>query len=296
MMPDMDGIEVTAEIRAFGGDYKVLPIIALTANAIQGAKEMFMINGFSGFVPKPIKIIELALSLRQFISPEKIDDRTANVVDDLCSGESADKTGKTDGFWNELYNIEEINTIIGLGHVSGMVELYHDTLKSFYKKLPHEIGKMEECINGGDLSDFSIKVHGIKSVLATIGAVQLSQSAYELETASKNFELIYCKEYSPVFFSRLRELHKKLALIFPGGKEFKIEVEGTDKLLNQKINEALTAAENFDYGTGEDIMDELLGCDYGSELRETFEFVKKAFSAYDCDEAAEKLKSLGKTE
>jgi len=59
MMPKMDGIETTREIRKLGPEYEKLPIIAQTANAVHGIKDMYMANGFNGFIPKPIGMKEL---------------------------------------------------------------------------------------------------------------------------------------------------------------------------------------------------------------------------------------------
>jgi signal transduction histidine kinase/CheY-like chemotaxis protein len=75
MMPDMDGIEATGKIRELGEKYKTLPIIALTANAVQGVKEMFLSNGFSGFISKPIDIQELNEVLREWLPPDKIEEK-----------------------------------------------------------------------------------------------------------------------------------------------------------------------------------------------------------------------------
>jgi CheY-like chemotaxis protein len=60
MMPGTDGIEATAAIRSLDGDsFKTVPIIALTANAMSGMREMFLQNGFSDYLPKPIEMSKL---------------------------------------------------------------------------------------------------------------------------------------------------------------------------------------------------------------------------------------------
>ncbi|MCL1956894.1 MAG: response regulator, partial [Fibromonadales bacterium] len=69
MMPQMDGIEATKLIREEG--YKELPIIALTANAISGIKEMFLANGFNDFLSKPIDTVKLNAVLAKWIPKEK---------------------------------------------------------------------------------------------------------------------------------------------------------------------------------------------------------------------------------
>jgi signal transduction histidine kinase/CheY-like chemotaxis protein len=68
MMPDMDGVEATALIRAMGGRYTELPIIALTANVANNAERHFLSHGFTGFLPKPLEIASLSRCLRQYIT------------------------------------------------------------------------------------------------------------------------------------------------------------------------------------------------------------------------------------
>jgi CheY-like chemotaxis protein len=67
MMPGMDGMEVTKILRSSGYNN---PIVALTANAIKGQAELFMENGFSGFMSKPIDINRLNGYLVRFIKDE----------------------------------------------------------------------------------------------------------------------------------------------------------------------------------------------------------------------------------
>ena len=70
MMPGMDGIETAKAIRNIGTEYAGgIPIIALTANAIAGAEDMFLDNGFQGFIPKPINIKKLDSMLKRWIHP-----------------------------------------------------------------------------------------------------------------------------------------------------------------------------------------------------------------------------------
>jgi CheY-like chemotaxis protein len=72
MMPGMDGIETTRRIRALKGPYAAIPIIALTANVVNGAESMFLENQFNGFLAKPIEFASLNLCLRKWLPPEKI--------------------------------------------------------------------------------------------------------------------------------------------------------------------------------------------------------------------------------
>ncbi|MCL2011060.1 MAG: ATP-binding protein [Synergistaceae bacterium] len=74
LMPEMDGMETTRRIRALGGEdpyYAGLPIVALTANAVSGTREMFLENGFDDFLSKPIDTIKLNAVLERWIPEEK---------------------------------------------------------------------------------------------------------------------------------------------------------------------------------------------------------------------------------
>jgi CheY-like chemotaxis protein len=72
LMPEMDGVETARAIQQLGDKYNKAPIIALTANAINEAKQMFLENGFSDFLPKPLNINALAQCLKKWLPKEKI--------------------------------------------------------------------------------------------------------------------------------------------------------------------------------------------------------------------------------
>jgi CheY-like chemotaxis protein len=73
-MPGMDGIETTLKIRSMGDEdpyYKEVPVVALTANAVLGTKEMFLENGFNDFLSKPIDTVKLNTVLEKWIPETK---------------------------------------------------------------------------------------------------------------------------------------------------------------------------------------------------------------------------------
>ncbi|MDR2630751.1 MAG: response regulator [Spirochaetaceae bacterium] len=78
MMPEMDGIETTKRIRELGEPFKKIPIIALTANVINGAEAMFLENQFDGFLSKPINMTSLNHCLRKWLPGQKIHEKMAS--------------------------------------------------------------------------------------------------------------------------------------------------------------------------------------------------------------------------
>jgi len=106
MMPDMDGIEAVAEIRKLGEKYKSLPIIALTANAVQGAKEMFLLNSFNDFISKPIDIQKMIEILINWLPKEKV--TQIKKIDDYEQSKFSN-TKKTSGDQNEKQEQNDIS-------------------------------------------------------------------------------------------------------------------------------------------------------------------------------------------
>ncbi len=81
MMPGMDGVETTRAIRAMGGKYLRMTIIALSANAVSGAAELFVTSGMNDFLSKPIMLKQLSDMLYKWLPPDKIVRTQARTVE-----------------------------------------------------------------------------------------------------------------------------------------------------------------------------------------------------------------------
>ncbi|GHV30497.1 hypothetical protein FACS1894167_11430 [Synergistales bacterium] len=174
MMPDMDGLETTAAIRAIGGEYfKELPIIALTANAMAGMREMFMSNGFDDYLAKPIELQKLNEILERWIPKKKR----------FKAGEVA-WTAPEESMLPPIYgtDIEQ-----GIAMTGRSEENYIDVLKLFSKDARARIEVMRgvPLDEGTDLTLFSSNAHALKGTAASIGAAAVSGMAKEIEFAGK---------------------------------------------------------------------------------------------------------------
>jgi PAS domain S-box-containing protein len=212
MMPVMDGVEATREIRKLGKEYEKLPIIALTANAVSGMAEMFLANGFNGFISKPIILHELDEVLKGLMSSERIAQRK--------KPETLREDETYDNFIKDIEKIDEIDTEVGLSQVTGNKAMYRNTLEIFYQKLIGVCNDMTASLDAKELKNFTISVHAMKSMLAIIGALALSETALELEIASKNDDIDFCTRLFGEFKEKLLSLHKQLSVIFPDTVEF----------------------------------------------------------------------------
>ena len=290
MMPEMDGIEATAAIRERGGKYRDLPIVALTANVMQGAREIFLSNGLNGFVPKPINAAELYHSLLEFLPPGKI---IQGPPQEAEAPGIAPEPGAGGDFLERLGEIGEINADIGLNRASGMPQLYRESLELFYKIIAPECDKMSSFISNGDINRFSISIHGMKSVLATVGAAELSEAARRMEMASKNGDIQLCGEQYPDFKDKLLNVREQLSDIFGAGEAAAPEKEkGDEAYLRENVQKALEAAAGFDSDAGAEAVSGLLAYDYGNEAAGLLESALEAFDGFDCDMASEFLNKI----
>ena len=276
MMPEMDGIEATAEIRRLGGKYKTLPIIALTANAVHGAREMFMGAGFSEFLSKPIDTQKLRDILEMWLPPQKVSWAEAHT----------EESGLT-GFIDAVNAIEEINTGLGLRRASGKERLYHESLGLFTQILRPECEKLSAFLQTGDLQNFSISIHAMKGMLATLGAMRLSDQAFFLEKASKNNEETLCATVFPDLLQDLLALREQLAVVFP---EHIVErTPGDPKQLGPALKNALEAADAYDSDAGMAALGGVLAYDFGEDTNDALETAMTAFRNYSFGEAREAL-------
>ncbi len=194
MMPEMDGVEATRIIRSMNGEYyKKLPIIALTANAVNGAREMFKESDFNDFIAKPIELLALDRVLKKWIPADKIETLTS-------------KDNTTDDLKNNSNNINKEKHILvskGLTYTSGNKDVYYEILEMFVQDGIEKIEQLNSYVENEDWKNYIIKVHALKSTSLTIGAVMLSEFAKKLELAGKSED-----------FGIIRKENKKLLNLY----------------------------------------------------------------------------------
>ncbi|MBD5445514.1 MAG: response regulator [Lachnospiraceae bacterium] len=224
MMPKFDGVETLKRIRVLkGGAYQNTPVIALTANAVSGAREMFKNEGFTEFVPKPIERMVLERALRRVLPEQSIhyiecDETEAAApyaasdakkgiepdaevviasdtgVDEKTDIESDMESGaESDTPVNKLKKAG-INVEIGLQYCSESEEFYMEMLKMFYEQSKDKKEEIYALYNEGNWEEYAVKVHALKSTSLMIGAEQLSDKAKVMEQAGKNGDDSYIRK------------------------------------------------------------------------------------------------------
>jgi CheY-like chemotaxis protein len=204
MMPGMDGIETTETIRKSEGDcFKDLTIIALTANAISGMREMFLEKGFNDYLSKPIDISRLDDLLGKWVPGKKKIKEESWEKPEAGELEDSGKTGRVPA-------VEGLDSARGLLNTGGTAAGYRKVLVQFYKDVRERLPLLKNIPDEPGLPVFTTQVHALKSAAATIGAAEVAAEAARLEAAGTAADLAAIAESLPVFTERLAALAEKI--------------------------------------------------------------------------------------
>ena len=174
MMPEMDGIETLHAIRGLTDFPNAnTPVIVLTANALVGARESYIKEGFADFLTKPIDSVQLDRMVLKYLPPELV----------RAAGQAAPPEPEQPSAHGE-YESYGISVAQGLHYSTGNMDVYLDLIAMFVRDVARE-PKLAQYLAGGDLKDYSILVHSLKGNARTLGAQKLADIAFDHEKESK---------------------------------------------------------------------------------------------------------------
>ena len=286
MMPGMDGIEVTNRIRGLakhkGTYYTMVPIIALTANAVLGMKEVFLQNGMNDFVSKPIDPARLNKVLVTWIPKEK--QQLASTWDWHTHTEPED-----------TFRIPGVDTHLGMMQTGGTLEGYVRVLKTLGSELEIKVPAMERALATDDLPTYKIFVHSYKSFLATIGVKSLSSVAATLETAANSGDRATIDAHHRSFVRDLRKVAESIAEVLNTMDESVpsavITTEDKDWLRTQLTHLKSAIADNK-MQQMDSMMDEMLAKHWSKEIANRLENITQRVTLFEWSEAMEQINQL----
>jgi signal transduction histidine kinase/CheY-like chemotaxis protein len=227
MMPEMDGVEAAALIRLWenaqaknrktdppgeeepGEAPRRVPVIALTANAVAGMREMFLAQGFDGFLAKPVDVSKLDDIMDKWLPREKQIKAEGRQREEGPGDEKAPPLA-----------IPGVDVRLGIRSTGGREEGYRQVLAIFLKDAEERLRLLREPPGAGGLPALVTQVHALKSASATIGAGELSAEAARIEAAGKAGDLAALEGALPGFAENLSILAEDIraALNLPGGE------------------------------------------------------------------------------
>jgi CheY-like chemotaxis protein len=242
MMPVMDGIETLKKIKADHlADGTV--IIALTANAISGAKEMYLQSGFDDYLSKPVNPKDLEVILKKYLPKDLASRKEVKPVEEIVKAEEIPTVEKVEEKVEVKENVEKVEETVEIEENAEVEEASEDSFSSAEKELLEKIcpeinletamgycmdskeiftemmgeffsgDKTEQVDNlytAEDWKNYRIQVHALKSTSLVIGAENFSAKAKAQEFAAKDERIDELKNNHSEFIISYKKLLKEI--------------------------------------------------------------------------------------
>lgn len=183
-MPEMDGFEAARRIRALPTIHRHVPIVAMTAYALQGDRERCLAAGMSDYLPKPIRLADLHKALARHL-------------------EGDDERAEAGGM--RALRFQESSHPLNMDVIDGLRELddgsfFGELLTLFIEGTPHIFNTLEEALANADFARIGTSCHRLKGSCGNVGADTMGSIASMIETRAEKHCLADCKE----LFERLK--------------------------------------------------------------------------------------------
>ena len=277
MMPEIDGVETTHMIRELHQEYENVPIIALTANAVGGAKNMFLEEGMNDFIAKPIEVHVLISKMKQWLPKNKITKGVKN----------------TAHAQNTLPQIEGIDSAAAIKMI-GSEKVFWSVLKDYHRLIPQKLEAIKKYFATEDWRNYTIEVHALKSSSRQIGATGLAQKAELLETAGNARDIETIKADTQAALDEYEHYYEILNPYFIEEKNEATE-EITRDILYEVFDEIQNAIEELDTDMLEEAVQKLSVyklSDVGSQYYNRMLSAVEDMDAYACEDIMTEWKGI----
>lgn len=227
MMPEMDGVETLKRLKQMNLSPET-KIIVLTANAITGAREKYLQDGFDDYLSKPIDVAALESILAGYLPAEVIassDKPSATEVHEVVTNEVAEKVAdEVDDEVEEEVGEDEFTTkerkrlakicpsvdlATGLANCMDSKEFYIEMVQEFLKG--DRSGELEAAFSEENWREYRVVVHALKSTSLIVGAVKFSERAKAQEFAARDEKADEVKANHAALMSDYKKLRKELS-------------------------------------------------------------------------------------
>lgn len=209
MMPEMDGVETLRRLREIKNGPNIdTPVVALTANAIQGAREYYLEIGFENYLYKPVDEGYLFAIIQECMPAELIEYSNMDAdTDEEEKAEEAEEAEEVEGK-TFLERVSFLDTEKGLGYCSGMEDFYEEIVGDFVND--NMLESISDYYEKRDWNNYHVQTHALKGIALTIGATEFSAFAKQMELASKEGRYDEVEKNQDEFMKQYSELVKKL--------------------------------------------------------------------------------------
>lgn len=285
MMPVMDGIETFHIMQLSKHMCQNVPVIMLTANAVKGAKEQYLQEGFQDFLSKPISPDKLDEIILKYLPPEIV--KTIEVQENPENAEEIQgrRMPEEAGQKIDLPELDEFDYEYAMGLLRNKA-LLKETMVDFYRSIPgivNDLNLHEDSIEQEEsLNAYRIQVHALKSTAATVGALLLSKLARLLEVAAREREIKKIRTLHPILLEELEKHRKRLEVLVP--QEEKKDLQNPDEVMPLFVM-LRQSIEKGDFNTSDYLMKKIKEYAYPEPLQELVEQLDEEILNLEDDEA-----------
>ncbi len=211
MMPGIDGIETYNYIKNMPDNINSdIPFIMLTANTLSGMDKLYISNGFSDYLTKPIDYEKLENIIVKYLPKEKLIMSDAEVeTSEIKTSELSQKSLRLEKLCRL---IPEIDVKSGIAYCDGSEEFYIELLKDYPSD--NKKAELQKLYHQKNWNDYKLAVHSLKSISKTLGFNATGNLAEKLQYASENRNIGYIDRNHPVLIENLSRITKKLNEFF----------------------------------------------------------------------------------
>ncbi|MDR2124320.1 MAG: response regulator [Desulfovibrio sp.] len=278
MMPGMDGVEATAAIRQAAEENencRDAVIIALTANAVSGQREIFLAAGMNDFLPKPVRMNKLADMLRKWVPLEK------QVYRPMRETRSKGSV--------MLKEIEGINFRAGLLNAGENPQIYREILAEFCRDGRLKIREILDSLENGDIKNYTILVHALKGTCRTTGALQTAHLAAKLESAARRGDTAFLLDNTAHFIENLGALLPKIQQALQLEQEQQDTVHEKLDIRAFEFDVLKKALQEMDIQTVNFLLQKYTLMHLNSEQKELIGEIERGITAFEYEAAIEKI-------
>lgn len=285
MMPGMSGIETLHQMKRMdGAKYESIPIIALTADSVVGAREEYLQQGFTDYIAKPVDYRTLIVCIKKYL-PDRIE---------KCS-----KLENKQKVCEEYLGKCGIRVKAAMKYVGDEMNQYIHLLEIFVSPSAEEKQELlQQAYTSLNWKHYTIYVHGLKNSARTIGADKLADIAYEHEQKSKNGEYTFIHDNYKVLVQELEKTKNDISAFL---KHYIMESEESVTLVEKNVlderkweeirEQAIKSLEGYKKKEALVLLTQMLECvdkGKGNNLQQVMDAVK----AYDYEKAVQLLREM----
>lgn len=274
-MPELDGVETFQMMKSMRDNRNAdTPVIALTANAIAGAREMFLKVGFKDYITKPIDVGLLEKMLIKYLPPRLVSITQETKDKPATSDKEMDKEEKH--FLDAYRTIDGVDTDAALVSSGGWQTL-QTIVQNYYMSIDDAASAIEHYAEAKDVKNYTVLVHALKSSSRLVGALELSEKARHLEECGDKEDMAEIAAKTGELLSLYRSYKVRLKCVV---KQKATRDAPKKEMTAEKAEDALSSlgecAQAFDFESAERILDMIDEYEIPDDLLDVFAKTAKA--------------------